>query len=375
MRADTFAFLIHPLDVRRDVGRKYPALAHLPGWLIEFLSIFYPPVFISEVKGVQSRTNGRSLQGWFVACPLSARMMMTLPAAVVYRKIIQSGRMAERLGARILGLGAFTSVVGDGGVTIGGALNIPVTTGNSYTVATSIQAVRHAARRVQIDLNETTVAVVGATGAIGGVCTLLMAPDVRRLILVGRRMQDLQSVAAQAIEAGAPYVETTTDINRIQQAEVVISVTSALKPLIHPQHLRAGAIVCDVARPRDVAHHVSLERPDVLVFEGGIVRAPGNVDFGFDFGFPPGMAYACMAETMALALEGRYEPYTLGKRLQLGQVAEIDRIARKHGFQLGGLRNFDRPLTEREVTTVASRRLAVLAADAATGGKNLPVTV
>ena len=60
---DSFAFIIHPLDPKRDVSRKYPALGKLPAWLIEFLSIFYPPVLVSEIEGIQSMANGRSLKG------------------------------------------------------------------------------------------------------------------------------------------------------------------------------------------------------------------------------------------------------------------------------------------------------------------------
>ena len=72
--------------------------------------------------------------------------------------------MAEQLGAQILGLGAFTSVVGDAGITIAKHLDIPVTTGNSYTVSLAVQAIRDAAKLMDIPLNEATVAVVGATG-------------------------------------------------------------------------------------------------------------------------------------------------------------------------------------------------------------------
>lgn len=356
MNEERFAFIIHPLDPQRDASRKYPALGHLPAWLIECLSIFYPPVFLSEIKGVRSEATGREAQGWFIACPLSARMMMKLPPTAVYRKIIQSGRYAENLGARLLGLGAFTSVVGDGGETVAEALNIPVTTGNSYTVAVCLHAVHSAMRRLNMDLAETTVAIVGASGAIGNVCARLMAPEAKELILVGRRMHSLERVAAQAIEHGARCIDTTTNIERIQRAQVVLAVSSSLGALIESRHLHQNAIVCDVARPRDVAQQVKRERPDVLVIDGGMVDVPGDVDFGFDFGFPRGQAYACMAETMVLTLENRYESFTLGKRLQLGQVTEIDRMAKKHGFRLGGLRTQDQPLTESELAAHAQRR-------------------
>jgi hypothetical protein len=76
------------------------------------------------------------------------------------------------------------------------------------------------------------------------------------------------------------------------------------------------------------------------------------VDFGFDFGFPPGMAYACMAETMILALEGRYESYTLGKDITLPQVEGIARLATKHGFSVGGFRCFEQPVTDEQIQRI-----------------------
>jgi fatty aldehyde-generating acyl-ACP reductase len=75
----------------------------------------------------------------------------------------------------------------------------------------------------------------------------------------------------------------------------------------------------------------------VLVIKGGVVDVPGEVDFGFDFGLPPGKAYACMAETMVLALEGRYESYSLGKDIRLEQVREMAQLAREHGFRLSAI--------------------------------------
>jgi predicted amino acid dehydrogenase len=87
----------------------------------------------------------------------------------------------------------------------------------------------------------------------------------------------------------------------------------------------------------------------VLVIEGGVVEVPGDVEFNFNFGFPPKMAYACMSETMMLALEGRYESFTLGKDVSVEQVEEITRLARKHGFKLAGFRSFEKAVTEEQI--------------------------
>src|SRR5207244_11874140 len=64
-----------------------------------------------------------------------------------------------------------------------------------------------------------------------------------------------------------------------------------------PEDLRPGAVVCDVARPRNVSRLVYERRDDVLVIDGGVIEIPGEVDFGFDFGFPPRTTEACVAET------------------------------------------------------------------------------
>jgi fatty aldehyde-generating acyl-ACP reductase len=358
-----FAFIIHPIDPQRDVARKFPRLGKLPVWLIDFLSLFFPPIYISEIKGVTSAADGRTVSGWFVACPLTPKRMMSLPPAVVYRKIVQTGKLAEKLGADILGLGAFTSVVGDGGITIARRLNIPVTTGDSYTVAIAVEATRAAANRMGIDLSQANLAIVGAAGAIGSVCAEMMAADVAKLLLIGRNAEQLAPVVAQAKAAGARSVEASDDMNRIVEAQLIITVTSAIGAVIEPQHLQKGAVVCDVARPRDVSRQVVEQRRDVLVIEGGMVAVPGPVDFGFNFGFPPGMAYACMAETMALALAGNLTSYTLGKKIKLSQVLTIDKIARDQGFKLGGFRSFERAITEEEIAAIkqaAIKQAAIL---------------
>jgi predicted amino acid dehydrogenase len=135
---------------------------------------------------------------------------------------------------------------------------------------------------------------------------------------------------------------------------VVITVTSAVDSVIEPSYLKPGAVVCDVARPRDVSRQVARMRPDVLVIEGGVVEVPGEVEFNFDFGFPPKTAYACMAETMILAMENRAESFSLGRDLTVEQVREISALGRKHGFKLAGWRSFERALTLADLEKVRS---------------------
>lgn len=350
---DTFAFIIHPIDPKRDVSRKFPLLGkYLSVKQINFFSTFFPPVYISEITGIRSEATGKEIKGWFVACPYTPARMLELPEKTVYRKIIQTGLLTEKLGARLLGLGAFTSVVGDAGITIAKHLSIPVTTGDAYTVAVAVEAVREGARIMEIPLNTATAAVVGATGAIGSVAAELIARDVAKLWLIGRRSEVLEQVRVRLTANANAQVEISTAMKDIATADLILTVTSAVDTVIEPEHLKPGAVVCDVARPRDVSAQVAAKRDDVLVIDGGMVAVPGEVDFHFNFGFPPRMAYACMAETMALALEGRYESYTLGKHITVEQVETIANLAAKHGFKLGGFRSFERAVTPEQIDRV-----------------------
>lgn len=356
---EPFAFIIHPIDPKKDVSRKWPWLGKiLTQQQVDFFSLFFPPVYISEITGIRSASTGQELRGWFVACPFTPQRMMSLPVRRVYNKIIATGRLTEKLGARILGLGAYTSVVGDAGITIAKALSVPVTTGDAYTIQMAVEAVRAAAARMDIPLHGAKAAVVGATGTIGSVCAELLSDDVAELNLVGRR-EDALAAVRERCQGGRASLRISTDMDSIYDADLVLTVTSAITSVIEPQHLKPGAVVCDVARPRDVSKQVAAVRDDVLVIEGGMVEVPGDVDFHFDFGFPPRMAYACMAETMALALEGRYEDYSLGKQITRAQVQEITEIAARHGFKLGYFRSFERgPVTEEQIARVREKAQA-----------------
>lgn len=342
-----FVFLIHPLDVSY-ILRKYPWLGVFPDSAVETVFRLVPPFVISHITGVKSPY--AEAEGWFVNVPLTARQMLALPEEEVIRRIIQAGQLAERLGAQVLGLGAFTAVVGDAGLTVAKNVHIPVTTGNSYTVGMALAGIRLAAGKMGLDLKKAEVLVVGANGAIGSACARILAREVNYLTIASRNNQRLGNLSRRILRESGLAVRVAADLKQaLNKADVVLTVTGSATPIIEPEDLKPGAVVCDVARPRDVSQQVAQARPDVLVIEGGVVQVPGPVNFGFDFGFPPGTSFACMAETMILALEGRHESFTLGRDLSVEQIDEIMQMGKKHGFQLAGLRSFDRALQETEI--------------------------
>ena len=348
-----FAFVIHPLN-SRDVARRYPIAKYLPERAVERLLRFKRPMVVSKITGIRSKT-GVETEGWFIGCPLTpGQMMGRVPQEEVYTRICECAELAAAEGAELIGLGAFTSVVGDGGITIAKRSKIAVTTGNSYTVATAIQGTLRACNLLDMETTTSTLAVVGATGSIGKTCARILARDFGHVILIGRDLARTQELADEI-----PGAVATTDFDQIKQADAVITVTSSESAVVLPEHLKPGAVVCDVARPRDVSVRVAEQRKDVLVIEGGVVRVPGNVEFGFDFGFPERTAYACMSETMMLALEGDPSLFnlTLGKDVSVGQVDTVSALAEKHGFELAGFRSFEHPVDDVAITRARNARI------------------
>lgn len=321
--------------------------------MIEKFLEFKSPVVASKVTGIRSKT-GAETEGWFIGCPMTPKQMTeTMPLEKVYDKIVACTTLAASLGADLIGLGAFTSVVGDGGITVASRSPIAVTTGNSYTVATAIQATLKACELLDVDLPKATLAVVGATGSIGKTCARVLGRKFGKTIMVGRDLERTRAAAAEI-----PGAVASISVDDIREADAVITVTSTDAAIIMPEHLKPGAVVCDVARPRDVSVRVGKERPDVLVIEGGVVRVPGDVEFNFNFGFPAKTAYACMSETMLLALEGRPENFTLGKDVSVEQVDEMIALADKHGFELERFRSFERAVDDATIERARAARKA-----------------
>lgn len=355
-----FAFVIHPLSTRFIA--KHPALRwtqYLPQGMVERVAAQMPPLYVSRIRGVRSKATGKEIEGLLFSLGATPRALMKNPPSFAYRRLIRAARMAERMGAKLMGLGAFTSVVGDAGITVAQKSDIGITSGNSLTVAATLEAAKRAVRLMGGPVDKGRAVVIGATGSIGSVCARLIAQAVGDIVLVAPRPERLLALKQQ-IEQETPnarVVATTRADAYLGDADLIITTTSALTgKVINVDKLKPGAVVCDVARPPDVKEEDAQRRPDILVIESGEILLPGEPDFGFDIGLPPGTAYACLAETALLAMAGKFEDYTLGRNIEMDRVKEMYRLMNEHGLELAGLRSFDRYITEADIAE--KRRLA-----------------
>jgi predicted amino acid dehydrogenase len=187
-----------------------------------------------------------------------------------------------------------------------------------------------------------------------------LAKRVKEMIIVSPRPERVMDLSHQIEkEAGLKTTVATGAGEVIGRADIVVAATSVPGGVIDVMKLKRGALVVDVAMPPDVSPTEGAKRDDVLVMESGEILLPTNpgehIDFGVHFDLPDNVAYACLAETVLLALEGRNESYTLGRDIELEKVYEIAEIGRKHGFELCGIRSFGRILSDDEIASIRNR--------------------
>jgi acetylornithine/succinyldiaminopimelate/putrescine aminotransferase/predicted amino acid dehydrogenase len=406
-----FAFLLHPLDDGQYVDFD-PSLAGLTeqdlARVSRDFSTLIDPFVLSRAR-VTSMT-GQAIYGEFISLPWTAAQMAEMPRQEAAAGVRGALELARSRGAQMVGLGAFTSVVTRGGLDISRE-GVPITTGNSFTAVSSAQAIALAMKALGLGFGpHLNAAIVGATGAIGRAMALLLAEDVGRLVLIGNpdrafevTRRRLLSVAADVCRhlaarsregdrfghgslgsrlldahGGCPEPDAPTDrflalagrleeqgafqlTNRIDEvlpmADIVVTATSATGSLVDPRSLCPGALVCDLSRPANVSAEVAATRPDVLVIDGGIIDVPGRPDLGL-YGLGQGLAYACMAETMMLALEGHLRNTSLGTDLAPEVLRMLHALADRHGFRVAQLRSFGQPLgdDDRDRLLVARAR-------------------
>jgi len=343
-----FAFVIHPLDVGLvSVAFKEPDLVNKKYSLVKKAFEWMPSFNCSEVTGVKSK-EGHVLKGNLMYCALLPEQIISLDEKFVLERVISAGKIAQDIGADILGLGAYAAQIGKKGVAIARALHIPVTTGTHYTIYIAIESVLSAAERIGIEIKKSNIAIIGATGAIGKVCAKIFSETASRVTLVARNKAKLERFVEELSKTSkAQLLIEENLIKAMKEADASMMATTTPVPLVDVDDLKPGSLVCDISRPRNVSQKRIGFRKDVLVVDGGIVQPPGHeVDFNFYFGLPRGLAYACMAETMILALEQKYESYSLGGKVSLEKVKEIASLGKKHGFKLAKIRSYENEVPE-----------------------------
>jgi predicted amino acid dehydrogenase len=363
-RVNRFAFVIHPLSQEfLKTEKTIDILSQVtpPAFMdtVEKVIAYAPPWVYSRMTGIKSPT-GVEAEGWLITIGGTPKQMLSHRPEFTYRRLLQAARMAKRMGAQIMGLGAFTKVVGDAGVTVAKLADIPITTGNSYSASAALWAAADAVRRMGLvkltrgKRIKGKAMVLGATGAIGSVCCRLLAKACQEVYMKGRNTAKLLALKESILRETPDvklHISTRADKD-IEKMDVIVTATSgAGKKILDITKVKPGCVITDVARPLDLSPEDVAKRPDVLVIESGEILLPGNPEMK-DIGLPHQVAYACLAETIVLALEGRFECFTLGREIEWKKVRDIYKMGLKHGMRLAAVSGVNGVFSDADIARV-----------------------
>ena len=278
-----------------------------------------------------------------------------LEAAYVHENIARvrgAAACAIKAGAKIVSLGGFSSILIEGNFDqLPERHDTVFTTGNTLTVGFIVQGIQKMCALEGRDLRRSTLLIVGATGDVGSGCARCLAPIVKRVLLSARNVERLRRLAAE-LEADGVQVEIATDLQQFSaEADVVICAASLASPSLLLGRIAPDAIVCDAGYPKNLSP--SAQMPGAKIFFGGLGQITGGLRFAPDFHgilnrHPfPDVVHGCLLEGMALALEGRFEPFSQGRGfITPERVEEIETIAARHGIYLAPLYNADGPVED-----------------------------
>lgn len=383
--------------------------------LMEWESRISEPGIVCHMPGIRS-ADGTLAEGWLIGVPFGAREIMNLPRETPVEIIKKAVDLGRDLGAGIVGLGALTSVVTRGGrvvqdrgvaITSGNSfttlmaveamalgaqkMHIDLETGRGAVLGATGSIGRACAMMLSDYISH--IILLGnplhaksshnrllslvkeildraccrrEQGMVGGLSTWLdrvyqllkkkNSPVSQEFINMLDKGENLELNTLEAISSylgiNCPLKISLDVETALPSCNMIVAASNSPEYIIYPHHLSAGAVVCDVARPADVAPETMTKRDDVLILEGGLVQLPDQVAFGPNLGYRDGVSLACLSETILLALEGDYRDYSIGMRLDLDTVEYLRELGKKHGFSLAGLKMGNREISDSEIELI-----------------------
>lgn len=362
-----FAFVGHPLH-EEDYARFEPSLAPFDGGTLRRVSElangldepFWGGNFDVELCG-------RALTGCFLVVPMVPAEMMKQRAGRALALVRKAVDRAAALGARHVGLGAFSSIVTAGGALID-ADAMTITNGNSLTAVAALrQALAALGPRRAIDCRAL---VVGGFGSVGQKLILLAAREFGHLTVVGNpdtrsRAQALRlrslvraiarayapvadelpegSVARAVLRAVSardgelpadavgtlPLVVEADLAQSLATHDVAFLAANCTRAFLDASALSSLAVVIDVARPLSVRPGVPLPSSTTYL-PGGMVTFAGAPDLR-DFGVDESGVYSCLGEVILLSHQRIATRDARGVESSLEYLVSLDRAMDRLG--------------------------------------------
>ena len=303
---------------------------------------FIPPrdLFRVEVKSI----TGEIINGVYIDTFIDPDKLSTDYLRSNISKVHAAMLCAKKLGARIVALGGFTSIVLEGNLVEYTSSDTKFTTGNTLTSAYIINGLLKAADKYSVNVANSQILIIGATGDIGSTCVQYFKSKCKKLLLCARNKKRLQRLSQILINEGHQN-EFSTELDvLLWKADLIICAASSSG--LKFANCKEDVIICDAGYPKNLDKII--EKKYSQIFHGGMGQVSGGYIFTPDYSesfykYPaPYVIHGCILEAMILAFEKKYEAYSHGKgNITLKSVEEIYSLGQKHGINIAPFYNSD----------------------------------
>lgn len=258
----------------------------------------------------------------------------------VVAKIQEAVDYAAQVGAKCIGLGAYTSIVTNNGLSILEPRNTMVLTGNSMTVAVGVKRLIDVIREDEnFSRKKHTLGLLGAGGNIGQQVTheLISHSEYfsKVILIVGRSVEKIESLVTELDENSLladVEIEISTNMSSLSECDVISIMANTNDPIVFGHHIshEKPVIISDLSVPSAVSGEVKKMRNVRHIAFSSYVFLPHDNDIVISTTVPKGSIYCCAAESILFGLEPSTDIFR-GK-IKRRSVQRMNEVGMKHGF-------------------------------------------
>ena len=308
---------------------------------IKNIYTFIPSRELFKVK-VRSKT-GTEINGMYIETFIDPDKLCTEFTRANIGKVMSAASRANKMGFNIVTLGGFTSIVLEGNLDSFTTGETKFTTGNTLTAAFIVKGIEKAAARLNINLADSNILIIGATGDIGIACTNYLKKKANNLLICARNYKRLENMAIELMNENIKLVYSTNLADLIPEADIIICAASSTG--IRLDNCRINALICDAGYPKNLENNI-IHKKHIHLFHGGMGQVSCGYDFSPDYSKTiyhydaPHIIHGCILEAMVLAFEKRFENYSSAKgKITIDKIEEIYSLSTKHGINLAPFYN------------------------------------
>lgn len=302
---------------------------------------FIPPraVFRAKVKS----TTGIEINGVYIETFIDPDKLDSQYIRTNIGKVTDAVLCAKKLGANMVTFGGFTSIVLEGNLNLFPQDETKFTTGNTLTAAYIVKGIEKAALQHKINIQDSSILVIGATGDIGIACVNYLKNKSKKLLLNARNNQKLASLSKKLSEENFEIKYSISVEQLIPEADIIICVASSTG--IQLTNCKKGVLICDAGYPKNLETKIEDDK-SVYLFHGGMGQVSQGFSFTPDYSnsiyrYPsPSVIHGCLLEAIVLAFENKMENYSIGKgNITVDKMEGIYALSLKHGITIAPFYN------------------------------------